>query len=120
MIMKLCDPTSQEIASTKIEVRSEKKLFLSELLVQPQFRNQGYGYRLLKAVVDFATREGYSLVDTNLDFENKVGRQLLTRSGFKDAIIGTNNVAQMRLRVREFITRRSGVSNKPIQTHIKT
>jgi len=120
MTIKLLDPRGRELASTTVVASGPNRLFLAGLEVNKQYRNQGYGYKLIEAVVDYATASGYALIDLNIEADNTVARWMYGRSGFKDALVGTNGVSRMRLRIREYM-RRKGNYNKdePIRVVIE-
>ena len=58
-------------------------LWLEELYVRPEARNQGLGTRLVEAVLEFARRAGVIAIDLEVEEDHSRVEGLYTRMGFR-------------------------------------
>lgn len=68
------------------------RLYVSRIIVKKEFRGRGYGKKLMKHIIEYAKKQGYSELALGVNLDNYIALKLYVELGFdKIQYIGEDN-----------------------------
>ena len=68
------------------------RLYVSRIIVKKEFRGRGYGKKLMKHIIEYAKKQGYSELSLGVNLDNYIALKLYVELGFdKIQYIGEDN-----------------------------
>ena len=68
------------------------RLYVSRIIVKKEFRGRGYGKKLMKHIIEYAKKQGYSELSFGVNLDNYIALKLYVELGFdKIQYIGEDN-----------------------------
>ena len=83
----VCKANERLIGNVNISHYQDDKnqiLFISNVAVHPDFRNQGLARRLIQQVIDYASQLNFSSVWLQVRMENEIAYRIYASTGFKE------------------------------------
>ena len=64
----------------------DKRIYLSRMVVKPEYRNRGIGGIIIDYLVEYAKQLGYEEISLGVDIDNLNARHLYEKNGFTNVI----------------------------------